>query len=243
MALKILLVSVNRCASPYLVFPLGLSHVAGALRRAGHEVDIFDCVADGTRLEESVRAFRPSHIGLSLRNIDDIQIQNTRFFADDLLSLTQRLRAVTSAPIIIGGSGFSLFPTELLDATGADFGIQGEGDVAFVNLLDELESKRNYSDIPGLVYRENGVIVVNQNDARGVGDIAPAFRPGGLVGFYLSNSTILNVQTQRGCSSTCCYCTYPIIEGKTVRRRDAQDVVDELEEIKRLGCSYFFIVD
>jgi len=89
MASKILLVSVNRCASPYLVFPLGLAHVAGALERAGHEVRIIDCARDGTDIEPQVVSFGPAYIGLSLRNIDDIQIQNTRFFADDLSSLAR----------------------------------------------------------------------------------------------------------------------------------------------------------
>jgi len=243
MASKILLVSVNRCASPYLVFPLGLAHVAGALERAGHEVRIIDCARDGTDIEPQVVSFGPAYIGLSLRNIDDIQIQNTRFFADDLSSLARALRAVTSAPVIVGGSGFSLFPCRLLEAAGADFGIQGEGERAFVKLVDALESKQPYQSIPGLVYRDNGRIVVNPCGTATHDRIASASRPDRLIDFYVSKSTILNVQTQRGCSSTCCYCTYPLIEGSTVRRRDPKDVVDELEEIKAHGCSYFFIVD
>jgi radical SAM superfamily enzyme YgiQ (UPF0313 family) len=244
MALKILLVSVNRCASPYLVFPLGLSHVAGALARAGHEVKIIDCAADGTDIDSPVREFGPAVIGLSLRNIDDIQIHNTRFFADDLSTLARSLRAVTpEATIVLGGSGYSLFPRELLAATGADFGIKGEGDISFVNLCAALESKEPYQRIPGLVFRDDGVITVNPSGAIDTAAIAPASRPGRLVEFYRSKSTILNVQTQRGCSSACCYCTYPLIEGAAVRRRDAKDVADELEKIRASGCSYFFIVD
>lgn len=243
MHLKILLVSVNTCASPYPVFPIGLAHVAGALRLAGHDVEIADCFFDGDSLETTVTSFKPAYIGLSLRNIDDIQIHNTRFFADDLSSLARRLRAVTAVPLVIGGSGYSLFPKELLLASGADFGIQGEGDVAFVNLIAAIQGKKPYQGIPGLVYRAGNNIIANPQAAVDPALIAPAFHPARLAEFYLSKSTILNVQTQRGCSSACCYCTYPLIEGPTVRARDMKDVCDEIEKIKAGGGRYFFIVD
>jgi radical SAM superfamily enzyme YgiQ (UPF0313 family) len=243
MASKVLLVSVNTCTSPYPVFPIGLAHVAGALRRAGHAVEIADCALDGSGLENIVIAANPAYIGLSLRNIDDIQIRNTRFFADGLSQVTLAMRKASSATIIIGGSGYSLFPKELLGITGADFGIQGEGDIAFASLLEALVAGKPYQAIPGLVYRSDNGIVANPNSAIDPARIAPAFRPVRLVEHYLSKSTILNVQTQRGCSSTCCYCTYPLIEGTTVRSRDMEDVGDELEKIKHCGGRYFFIVD
>jgi radical SAM superfamily enzyme YgiQ (UPF0313 family) len=244
MNLKILLVSVNTCSSPYPVFPIGLAHVAGALLRAGHDVEILDCNQNGKQLETAVTSFNPSYVGLSLRNIDDIQIRNTKYFADDLSSLAHRLREVTDVPVIIGGSGYSLFPKELLAASGADFGIQGEGDVSFVNLIEALHLKKPVTAIPGLVYRAGGVINANPQAAADPALIAPAFHPAGLADFYVSKSTILNVQTQRGCSSACCYCTYPLIEGSSVRSRDMKDVCDEIETIKRSGgCKYFFIVD
>jgi radical SAM superfamily enzyme YgiQ (UPF0313 family) len=74
-------------------------------------------------------------------------------------------------------------------------------------------------------------------------DIVPAFRPKRIAQWYIEKSSILNIQTQRGCSSLCCYCTYPVIEGRCVRTRNMRDVGDELCDIKNLGASYFFIVD
>jgi radical SAM superfamily enzyme YgiQ (UPF0313 family) len=54
---------------------------------------------------------------------------------------------------------------------------------------------------------------------------------------------MLNVQTQRGCAFHCCYCTYPLIEGITCRRRSPESVGEEFKEIERLGAKYVFIVD
>jgi radical SAM superfamily enzyme YgiQ (UPF0313 family) len=54
---------------------------------------------------------------------------------------------------------------------------------------------------------------------------------------------MLNVQTQRGCPFKCCYCTYPLIEGKQNRRRPAEMVAAEFELLQRQGARYVFIVD
>ena len=68
-------------------------------------------------------------------------------------------------------------------------------------------------------------------------------RPASIAAHYLQASGMLNVQTQRGCGFRCCYCTYPVIEGKQHRRRPAGVVADEFEQLQRLGAKYVFIVD
>jgi len=54
---------------------------------------------------------------------------------------------------------------------------------------------------------------------------------------------MLNIQTQRGCAFDCCYCTYPLIEGRASRRRSPQAVAEEFVQLERLGANYVFIVD
>jgi radical SAM superfamily enzyme YgiQ (UPF0313 family) len=54
---------------------------------------------------------------------------------------------------------------------------------------------------------------------------------------------MMNIQTQRGCALHCCYCTYPLLEGRSYRRRPAESVVDELEGLERQGVRYVFFVD
>jgi radical SAM superfamily enzyme YgiQ (UPF0313 family) len=60
---------------------------------------------------------------------------------------------------------------------------------------------------------------------------------------YLHHSGMLNVQTQRGCSHRCCYCTYPLIEGRTWRRRDTFEVAEEMADLHARGAKYVFVVD
>ena len=113
---KVLLINANRCTRPDPVFPLGLTHLSAALRRAGHSIAWLDRLANMDRLEEVVDGYRPDVVGISLRNIDDVLINKRETFFDDAVSLGARLRQKARCPIIVGGSGFSLFPEQLAGA-------------------------------------------------------------------------------------------------------------------------------
>jgi radical SAM superfamily enzyme YgiQ (UPF0313 family) len=53
-----------------------------------------------------------------------------------------------------------------------------------------------------------------------------------------------SIQTKRGCSHGCIYCTYPWLEGTKFRTRDPEDIVDEIEQAHdRLGNVMFEFVD
>jgi radical SAM superfamily enzyme YgiQ (UPF0313 family) len=240
---RIILISNNRCIVPYPVFPLGLIHIAAALNQAAYNVKILDMLDPESDIEAVVKTFKPRYIGISQRNIDDLRISDCRMFAKDVISIVKRLRFMCDATVILGGSGYSLFPKELLELTGADFGVQGEGEQALLDLIRALSEKTDFSNIAGLVYRRGRAIAVNKKNTLLPQAIAPAFRPPRLAKWYLTQSSMLNIQTQRGCPLKCCYCTYPLIEGRKVRRRDYKDIAAELIEAKKRGCHYFFIVD
>jgi radical SAM superfamily enzyme YgiQ (UPF0313 family) len=240
---RILLITNNRCATPYPVFPLGIGHVAAALLQLSYTVKIIDMLDPGVDLKSALRGFRPDFIGVSQRNFDDIQIKNTRVFADDIVSLVKKIRKISSAPVVLGGSGFSLFPREMLELTGAEFGIQGEGEQALRELMQALSSGHAYADIPGLVYRQGDGIVVNKKKACPPNLILPAIRPAKVSALYRKKGAMQNIQTQRGCGFKCCYCTYPLIEGAQVRHREYNDLFFEVKQLEKSGVKYFFIVD
>lgn len=244
MVSRILLVSTNRCAFPDPVFPLGLAMVDTALRQAGHQTRWLDCQPGTETLDQVLAEFSPDFIGFSLRNIDDVVFRRKETYFGALIELCQAARQKTHSPIILGGSGFSIFPEKLLDLSGADFGIVGEGESSLVSLIAALESKGDPTHVPGLVFRRNGCVARNPRQAMARDHAAGTpHRPARLVEYYLQASSMLNVQTQRGCSFDCCYCTYPMLEGKWQRRRPPEAIADEFEEMQRLGARYAFVVD
>jgi len=244
MASKILLISINRCLSPDPVFPLGLSQLNAALRQAGHETRWIDYNVNGELLVETIASFRPDFLGISLRNIDDVQIRQRQTYYDGLAALRDTVRQHSGCPIILGGSGFSIFPEQLLELSQADFGIYGDGDHSLVALIAALENGDTPNAIPGLVFRQAGRIVVNpaSSDIPDL-EISEADRPVPIADFYLRTGRMLNLQTQRGCAFKCCYCTYPLIEGRRHRRYPPERVAAEFEQLQRLGAKHAFIVD
>lgn len=244
---RILLISANRCANPDPVFPLGLAYLNAALREAGHECLWLDSLADAPRFSETLRTSRVDFVGISLRNIDDVLIRKQETFYEDVPSLVALIRRELGCPVILGGSGFSIFPEELLATTGADFGIAGEGERSFVRLIAALQNGKDGNDlrtIPGLVYRHGGKVMRTPSIARPFdGALADADRPAANAAHYLDTGSMLNVQTQRGCAFRCCYCTYPVIEGRQHRRRPPELIADEFEQLTRQGARYAFVVD
>jgi radical SAM superfamily enzyme YgiQ (UPF0313 family) len=240
---RILLISNNICSVPYPVFPLGIGHIASALAKTSYTVKIFDVLGSQSDVENTVRGFKPHVIGISQRNIDDLRISDCREFAGDVVTLVKKIRSLTDATVVLGGSGYSLFPKDLLERSGADFGIQGEGEIAFAQLLTAIFQKSEISGIAGLVYRSGRSIVANKKKTISPEEVQPAAVPSDLARWYVARSSMLSIQTQRGCPFTCCYCTYPVIEGKKARYRDPRAIASELMRAKKKGCGYFFIVD
>ena len=240
---RVLLANINRYDQPYPVYPLGLAYVDGALRAAGHATWIWDACTDAASLEEAVAKFQPDFIGLSLRNIDTVQCMNPHSFVPELVEYCRRLRAVTHAPLILGGSGFSIFPKELFALAGVDYGIAGEGELPFVALLAALRSGTGPEAIPGVVCRSStGSVSVSPCRLSGVFSGAPFHEPRVLQA-YAQHGSLPGIQTQRGCPLKCCYCTYPVIEGRRSRFRSSDEIVDELRQLSAHGMRYAFFVD
>ena len=60
----------------------------------------------------------------------------------------------------------------------------------------------------------------------------------------MENGSITPIQTKRGCSCRCAYCSYPALEGGAVRPRDPGEVCDEIARLKNdLGVPFVFFSD
>ncbi len=131
--MKVLLISANREEINMRAWPLGAACVADAAGRAGHDVHLLDLMHEGDPgpvLRKVVEDLLPDVIGLSVRNIDDQNMADSKFFLNEVKELISLCRNLTNAPIVLGGAGYSIYPASLLEYLGADMGIQGEGEIA-----------------------------------------------------------------------------------------------------------------
>ena len=242
---RVLLVSANREEINMATWPLGAACVAAAAIQAGHDVWLLDLmhVADPhAAIEKAIRDFTPEVIGVSVRNIDDQSMMNTTFFLDDVKNLIACCRSQSTAPIVLGGAGYSIFPESALNYLGADMGIAGEGESAFPELVGRIKSGSSLSG-PYVLYRSGSRQEGTRRFARSLDQFPlPEI---GLVTLapYEAGDFWMPVQTRRGCSLACSYCSTPAIEGLKFRKRSPESVVRWLATCVDAGIKKFHFVD
>jgi lipid biosynthesis B12-binding/radical SAM protein len=234
--MKILLISANVTLSPYPLYPLGVSIVAAVLTKAGHEVLQADFLQQNTSLDaigKEVQEFGPDLVGISVRNIDNVNLLHEQHYIQNVKNIVNTVRTVSNAKVLLGGAGFSLIPDLILKETGADYGIVGEGEVLAVEFANNA-AKGIYPKEP--LIGSTTRLVGNQ--------INSALYDERLLEFYLHSGNIASVQTKRGCAYKCVYCTYPVLEGSAIRRREPGAVVADIELLRdKFKTKYLFFVD
>ena len=225
--MRILILAANFMTMPYPVYPLGAAVIAESARRTGHEVKLLDLLADSEfkgydfrSLEKTVADFQPDCLGLSLRNLESADSSNAdeHWSLDLIKRIVDDLRSMTSAPIALGGAGFSLMPETVLKCTGADYGLAGEGEEIWPAFLAALENGR----------AAKGLWAKAKPGARQLS----AYEPD-LVRRYAERGGLIGLETKRGRPLNCLYCSYPLLEGRRIRPRPVGEV---LEDIARLAA-------
>lgn len=239
--MKVLMISANLERSPYPVFPIGLAFLAGPLAAAGHQLSVLDlCFADDPAVEvhRALAEFQPESIVISLRNIDNVTYPNPRSY----LAALRDVVGICSgkAHIIVGGSGYSLMPREILAYLGADYGVVGEGEEVLPQLLDALARGCMHPELPGLLCRDSEDYVPPSP----VASIGTPLRDLFPVERYHREGGMANIQTKRGCPFSCIYCTYPLLEGQRMRLRPVADIIAEIRQlVDSNGVTYLYFVD
>jgi radical SAM superfamily enzyme YgiQ (UPF0313 family) len=238
--MKVLLISANRLQEPYPVYPVGLDYVAAAIN-GSHEVKTIDLntLSGNGELVNLVKAFAPRVTGISLRNIDNTDTTDPHGFMGEYVDLVRILREHSNAEIVLGGSGFTIFPARILDLLGADYGIIGEGERLHF-LLEALEAGQDPATVPGIITpakQETSPAPWEHPFTRD----AVTNRP--YLNYYLKNGGMLNLQTKRGCPFRCIYCTYPAIEGRRMRLIPPEEIARTAVSLQKAGARYLFITD
>ncbi len=241
--MRVLLVSANTEQINMPVLPVGLACVAAATENAGHEVRFLNLMVKENSLsilEETLENFQPEVIGLSVRNIDDQYMPSPNFLLEPVRDMVRCCRKFSRAPIVLGGAGFSIFPQSTLSYLDADMGICGEGEEAFVNLLEGISRQTDLADVAGLVLPKSASAPRRIRRL----DELPFPKPLLSLSRNFDNRKIwLPFQTRRGCPMNCSYCSTAAIEGRLLRKSSVRVAVDSIARLVEGGFTHFFLVD
>ncbi|MFH1539126.1 MAG: radical SAM protein [bacterium] len=231
-----------------LVPPIGLGYLASSLRKSGHEPRLLDCARARMSLrqfQKAVAEWQPDVVGFHT-------------FSCDVRSVAESARAARAAQpdavIVVGGAHPTGVREKLFDhVPDADYGFVGEAEDSFARFVESLPSGRPDLDVPGLIFKLDGAVRCNRQSF--TDDLSslefpawdmmpPADYPGSPMGIFFRRSPVAPMVATRGCPCACTFCTGRLLHGKTVRRRTAQNIAEEMELlVKNFGVREVHFLD
>jgi radical SAM superfamily enzyme YgiQ (UPF0313 family) len=219
-----------------------LSSLAGNID-AHHHCAIADLILVQRSVQHSmerlVRDNAPDVLGLSVMTFQ-------RKTAFKIIAMVRRM--VPQIKVVVGGYDPSLAPDEYMhDGSGVDFIVRGEGEITFRDLLRALEAGTELDSIPGLYHRSGALWT--RNPARPVQPLSrdPLKLPNRsarvLSGYTFLGSAVDVIETSRGCTFDCGFCSIIAMRGRNFHTFDFERVLADIADAKRHGARSLFIVD
>ena len=199
----------------------GVASVGASAKQAGHKVELIDLrqLPGFERLGQQIKWSPADVYGLSVSSVDEYAA---------LMTIAEIKRNAPEARIILGGIMPTIFP-EKFDFPIVDAIVQGEGEVAFCELLKKIESGEAFErhqrgkkpDLDAIPWVDRTLFDYRR-------ELECYFAPGQAV----PSVTML---AGRGCPYSCNYCqpAENAVFGRPFRIRSVDNVIAELRMLKR----------
>ena len=212
--------------------PLGIYYLASFLSDNNYSVEVCDAEAKNYTLDsiiEQIRKYNPDYIGIS---------STTVAFHRAIESAEKIKKSFPEKPIIIGGPHVTSNYLHAMSFEAFTYGVIGEGETTFLELLNTLNKSKDIDNIDGIVYRNKlNKIIKNKKRAfiENLDNLPyPSFDLIDDLSLYAPPPSnyrtlpVINIITSRGCPSQCTFCDRNIF-GKKYRERSAENVFGEIE--------------
>lgn len=208
-----------------------------------HRVAVADLILAERRVRETVerlvREWNPDLVGLSVMTFQ-------RRTALTLVRLVRALRP--GVRIVVGGYDPSLAPEAYTDpAAGVDFIVRGEGELTFRALVRALERGGGYESIAGLSYRQGDGFLHNPDrPVHGLEDGVirlPKRSARVLRGYTFLGRPVDVVETSRGCTFDCSFCSIIELRGRNFHTYAVDRVLADIRDARQHGARAIFLVD
>lgn len=212
---------------------LGVGYLLAGLRQHGITAEVIHCPLQNLSAEacaQEIARRSPVLVGIT-----------TLFAHTDLpgtAALAQAIKACLPGVHLSVGGHAATFASEALLARAPqiDSLALGEGEATLLELAQRVLARQDWAATAGLALRRNGSVAVNP--PRPLIEPLDALPfPARDILYLLPASKGLTMLTSRGCPYRCSYCSvhtfYRLSPGRAWRGRSPEDVVDEIEQLKR----------
>lgn len=220
--------------------PIGLGYLSSALKKAGFETKIIDCVAKNYTFKEFSKIVEnesPAILGFQTFS-QDVDVVNK------CIDIVKKINPTVIT--IVGGPHSSGVRQKIYNhIPEVDFAFQGEGEVGLVQLSKIIREKKylnlissnELASVPGLIWRKNGHIYANPPifvknlDELGFPDwelMDPSTYPHAPQGIIFKSLPVAPIIATRGCPFQCTFCAGHTISGRAIRRRSIENIISEI---------------
>jgi len=203
---------------------LGVVLLGTIIRNLGYDVRVYIEDIAPIDMREVMRA-------------DVVGISTITSTAPPSYALAEKVRAA-GIPVVLGGTHTSFMTEEGLQH--ADYVIRGEGEGAFVELLEALQGKRDLGSVQNLSYWRDGQVIHNP-DRPMIRDLDVNPIPDFDLVHGWTRGGIVSIATSRGCPYSCTFCSVPGMYGHVFRTHSVDRVIEELKCHR--DASYVFFAD
>ena len=207
-----------------------------------HRVAIADLIlvqsSVHSAVERLVRDVAPDVVGLSVMTFQ-------RTTALGIAGFIRRLRPDTR--IVVGGYDPSLAPRAYESCRAVEFIVRGEGEQTLCELLRALERGAALDGIAGLSYRTPSGFAHNADRPilpLASADLRLPNRAARVLGGYtLLGRTVDVVETSRGCTFDCSFCSIIEMRGRNFHPYPLERVLADIADARAHGAESIFLVD
>lgn len=217
-----------------------LTSLAGNVDQ-NHKVAVADLVLCASTVRETVtrlvRELDPELVGLSVMTFQ-------RHTAGRIMELIRSLKP--EAKIVAGGYDPSLAPDAYLSMP-VDFLVRGEGEVTFRELVRAIEGHGSVHFISGLSHRGGDKWIHNPERAPHRLEDDEIRLPNRsarvLKGYTLLGRQVDVIETSRGCTYDCSFCSIIEMRGRNFHTYSFERVIEDIRDAKKHGARTIFLVD
>jgi radical SAM superfamily enzyme YgiQ (UPF0313 family) len=222
--------------------PLNELYVTTHVRSAGIDAELLDAQATPGKYK--------SLLDSAFANVRAVVLMtSTQSFRHDV-SVLRRIKDLNPRiNSVLFGSHPTFMPEYCLQADEVDYVVRREPEETLKDLLCHMMEDRAHEELLGIAYKSGGRIVVNPDrpymDMNDLPIPDRSLLPEGVDYFnpVVKRLPYTTMQTARGCPGRCVFCTAPSFYGKKYRYKSADNVVNELKEIAKLGYREVIIRD